>query len=277
MRAATETSAPRHVKQHIGAELNGNIDHAVSTSETRHAVRRHPRVPKASDILADRLRAQILGRAMRPGDQLASEAELISAEGFSRGTVREALRLLESDGLIEIRRGPRGGIRVTRPDLRQISRSVALLLTLAETTTGKFYEFRKLLEPSIAAMAARSATDEQRGWLLAVADATSRNGSWEPSVEFHEALAVCSNNEVLRLVIAMFEQELSWHVPGEALSESDMEDTRRAHQNIARAVAAGDADRASSAMLRHLNQFERMLETQGRLDEPLLPRERWLE
>ncbi len=257
--------------------MNKDTDQAVTTSETPHGVRRQTRVPKASDVLADRLRAQILGRAMRPGDQLASEAELISEEGFSRGTVREALRLLESDGLIEIRRGPRGGVRVTRPDMRQISRSVALLLTLAETTTGKFYEFRKLLEPAIAAVAARSATDEQRGWLLATADATSRNGSWEPSVEFHEALAVCSNNEVLRLVIAMFEQELSWHVPGESLSELDMEDTRRAHQIIAHAVAAGDADRASSAMLRHLNQFERMLEADGRLDEPLLPRERWLQ
>jgi GntR family transcriptional repressor for pyruvate dehydrogenase complex len=257
--------------------LDSDIGRAVNADGVPHAVRRPTRVPKASDVLADRLRAQILGRAMQPGAQLASEAELIAEEGFSRGTVREALRLLESDGLIEIRRGPRGGIRVARPDLRQISRSVALLLTLAETTTRKFYEFRKLVEPATAATAARSATDEQRGWLLAVADATSRNGSWEPSVEFHEALAVCSNNEVLRLVIAMFEQELSWHVPGESLSEQDMQDTRRAHQSIARAVAAKDADRASGAMLRHLNQFERMLEANGRLDEPLLPRERWLQ
>lgn len=257
--------------------MDGDISQAVTPSEIPDAVRRRARVPKASDILAERLRARILGRGMRPGDQLSSEAELISGEGFSRGTVREALRLLESDGLIEIRRGPRGGIRVARPDLQRIGRSVALLLTLAETTTRKFSEFRKILEPSVAAMAARSATDEQRGWLLAVADATSQNGSWEPSVRFHEALAVCSNNEVLRLVIAMFEQELSWHVAGESLSELHMEETRRAHRSIARAVAAGNADRASSAMQRHLNQFERTLESDGRLDEPLLPRERWRE
>ncbi|CQD24365.1 transcriptional regulator [Mycobacterium lentiflavum] len=257
--------------------MDSDIGHMGSSAEVPHTMRRYTRVPKASDILADRLRGQIIGRGMQPGDQLASEAELISAEGFSRGTVREALRLLESDGLIEIRRGPRGGIRVSRPDLRQISRSVALLLTLAETTTRKFYEFRKLIEPAIAAVAARSATEQQRGWLLAVADATTRNGSWEPSVEFHEALAVCSNNEVFRLVITMFEQELSWHVLGESLNEADMQDTRRAHQSIARAVAAGDGDRASSAMLRHLNQFERRLEVDGRLDEPLLPRERWLQ
>lgn len=83
--------------------MDSDIDQAANTSEIPHAARRYTRVPKASDILADRLRAKILGRAMRPGDQLASEAELISGEGFSRGTVREALRLLESDGLIEIR------------------------------------------------------------------------------------------------------------------------------------------------------------------------------
>lgn len=75
--------------------MDSDIGHMVSPAEVPHTMRRHTRVPKASDILADRLRGQILGRAMQPGDQLASEAELIAKEGFSRGTVREALRLLE--------------------------------------------------------------------------------------------------------------------------------------------------------------------------------------
>lgn len=240
-------------------------------------VRRQPRLPKASDVLADRLRGQILGHGMQPGQALPSEADLIAEHGFSRGTVREALRLLESDGLIEIRRGPHGGIRVARPDVSQVTRSLALLLTLAETTMRAFSDFRQLVEPAAAAAAARSASDEQRGWLLALADAgTSRNGSWEPSVEFHEALGVCSNNEILRVVIAAFGQELTWHVPGEQLSAKDMEETRRAHRSIARAVAAGDAERASEAMTRHLQQFERVLAANGRLDQPVLPKESWL-
>lgn len=67
-----------------------------------------PRLPKISEQLADRLRATILGRGMRPGDRLSSEAELISHYGVARGTVREALRLLESEGIIEIRRGAAG-------------------------------------------------------------------------------------------------------------------------------------------------------------------------
>ena len=241
------------------------------------AARRQPRVPKASDVLADRLRGEILGRGMQVGEHLPSEAGLIAEHGFSRGTVREALRLLESDGLIEIRRGPHGGIRVAHPDLSQVTRSLALLLTLAETSMRAFSEFRQLVEPAAAAAAARSASDEQRGWLLALAEAgTPRSVSWAPSVEFHEALGVCSNNEILRVVIAAFGQELTWHVPGEDLSEQDMADTRRAHRSIARAVAAGDADRASKAMLRHLQQFERVLAGKGRLDQPVLPKERWL-
>ena len=250
---------------------------ADSDVPTSSPTRRQPRLPKASDVLADRLRGQILGRGMHVGEPLPPEASLIAEHGFSRGTVREALRLLESDGLIEIRRGPHGGIRVARPDLSQVTRSLALLLTLAETSMRAFSEFRQLVEPAAAAAAARSASDEQRGWLLALAEAgTSPSEAWAPSVEFHEALGVCSNNEILRVVIAAFGQELTWHVPGEQLSGQDMTDTRRAHRSIARAVAAGDADRASKAMLRHLQQFERVLGANGRLDQPVLPKDRWL-
>jgi DNA-binding FadR family transcriptional regulator len=117
--------------------------------------RRQPRLPKASDVLADRLRAQILGNQMRPGEPLRSEATLIAETGFSRGTVREALRLLESDGLIEIRRGPHGGIRVAEPDLSQVTRSLALLLTISGTTMRAFSEFRQLFRGA-ACVAARA-------------------------------------------------------------------------------------------------------------------------
>lgn len=98
----------------------------------------------------------------------------------------------------------------------------------------------------------------------------------EPSIEFHEALGVCSNNEIVRLVIAVFGRELTWHVPGEQLSARDMEATRRVHRTIAQAVAAGDAERASKAMAGNLRKFERVLAANGRLDQPVMRPERWL-
>lgn len=240
-------------------------------------LRRQPRLQKASDVLADRLRARILGRGMVPGDPLPSEAELIFEEGFSRGTVREALRLLETDGLIEIRRGPRGGVRVAHPDLSQVSRSVALLLTLAQTSMRSFSEFRLLVEPASAAAAARCATAEQKLWLLELAERSDlRTAEWGPSVEFHTAIAQCSGNEILRVVVAAFGQELTWHAPGDRLSHDEMKDTHVAHQKVAKAIAAGDAARAERAMRRHLEEFEATLLAQGRLDEPVVPREQWL-
>ena len=234
------------------------------------------RAPKASDVLADRLRARILGDAMRPGDPLPSEADLISVHGFSRGTVREALRLLEADGLIEIKRGPKGGIRVRHPDLSQVGRSLALLLTVAESSTRSFLEFRKLVEPAAAAAAARTATTQQREWLLRIAEEAPEGGTGlGRSVAFHEALGVCSNNEFLRVVIAALSQELAWHTSGEQLALAHLEHMGRAHRKIARAVMAGDSVGAERATLHHLERFERILDGQGRLDQPVMPRSWW--
>ena len=72
--------------------MDSDIDQAANTSEIPHAARRYARVPKASDILADRLRAKILGRAMRPGDQLASEAELITRQPLAADAASEHSR-----------------------------------------------------------------------------------------------------------------------------------------------------------------------------------------
>ena len=78
------------------------------------------RPAKVSELLADRLRGQILGQGIKAGEVFSSEPELIARFGLARGTVREALRLLESEGLITIRRGRSGGIEVREPDLVQI-------------------------------------------------------------------------------------------------------------------------------------------------------------
>jgi len=247
----------------------------VSHSRLPKAVS-HSRLPKASDLLAERLRARILGEGMRPGDPLPAEGELITSYEFSRGTVREALRLLESDGLIEIKRGPKGGIRVRYPDLTQLGRSLALLLSVAETSLRSFLEFRMLIEPTAAAAAARTATAEQKQWLSRIADDEARSGGVSHSVEFHDAIGICSNNEIFRVVISALREELSWHVSEERLSAADMAATSRAHGSVARAIQLGDATRAELGMRRHLEQFGKVLESHGRLDEAIIPRNRWL-
>lgn len=251
------------------------VDARSQASPTTAGAAGRRRVPKASDILADRLRARILGNGLQPGDPLPSEAELIRTYEYSRGTVREALRLLETDGLIDIKRGPKGGIRVREPDISQISRSLALFLTTTQTTTRSFMAFRQLIEPAAAAAAARAATAEQRRWLVGVTEQDADSTSWGGPVEFHNAIGVCSNNEILQVVIAALGQELTWQIPGERLDAHDREQTRRAHRKIAEAIEVGDPAEAEKAMRHHISQFEEVLKARGRLDEPIMPRAWW--
>ena len=227
------------------------------------------RVPKASDVIAARLRAQILGDRLEVGTELPSEAELIQGEGFSRSTVREALRLLEADGLIVTKRGPGGGIRVSRPDMNQISRSMAILFTSQAVTHREFLQFRRTIEPAIAALAAEQATDEQRQWLLTLARSEDQTYTGVgASVQFHEAVAVCSNNRVIAAVLSAVESALEAPVGPTALPSAAVHGTTKSHVRIAKLISAGKAAEASAAMLRHLDAFFKEVEQQGRLDVP---------
>ena len=83
---------------------------------------------------------------MTEGTELPVEAELIRQEGVSRSTVREALRILEHEGLVTTRRGG-GGAFVTTPDARQTARSLAALLSVSQAHLRDLFEFRRLVEP----------------------------------------------------------------------------------------------------------------------------------
>jgi GntR family transcriptional repressor for pyruvate dehydrogenase complex len=229
-------------------------------------------MPKASDVLADDLRRVILGQRMPEGTPLPSESELVEELDLSRATVREALRLLEEDGLISVKRGPRGGIRVRHPDAEHVARSLTLRLGLTDASLGDLMEVRTMLEPAIAGLAAKHATAEQRAELEELA-------TWaEPVVEqidFHVALGGASGNQVLASLAASLHELVRFHVAIEDLDAKDLEHSVRAHVRIADAISAGDVDGATSEMRLHLESFEVRMRAQGRLDEPVVPAERW--
>src|SRR5260370_14272352 len=85
-------------------------------------------VPKASDVLADDLRERILLGEFPEGTALPTERDLVAQTQMSRATVREALRILEVQGLIRIKTGRAGGAFVQKPDDESVAHSVALVL-----------------------------------------------------------------------------------------------------------------------------------------------------
>jgi GntR family transcriptional repressor for pyruvate dehydrogenase complex len=238
------------------------------------SARAQRRLPKAAEVLADELRGRILRESTPAGTQLTTEAELIEEHGFSRGTVREALRLLEVEGLIAIRRGPRGGVSVARPDLSQVSRTLSLLFTLDATPLSAFFAFRKLVEPYAARLAATTANEEARRRLVAFAEATADDDSAR-ATNFHGVLAECADNEILRVILVALHDVLDRHVRLEVIDEREVSTVVEVHRRIARAIMDGQPDAAERLMRRHLEAFEALLEEQGRLDQPIVPRSRW--
>lgn len=229
------------------------------------------RLPKASDLLADTLRRRILSDGLEPGERLPSEAELIEGERFSRSTVREALRILEIEQLISIRRGPGGGITVSSPDPTTPGRALATFLTLSKSTVRDLFEFRLSVEPKAGALAARNATDAQRTELLLLADEATN----EAEIGFHWALAQATNNAMFQAVLGSVAQIIREHAPAEDLESADREHAAEAHRRIARSIAKGDEAASSLATVRHLEAFLQRMTEIGRLDEPIIPRSQW--
>lgn len=110
--------------------------------------------PKAAERVAAELRHQIVTGRLKPGDKLHPESVLQTEFAISRPTMREALRLLESESLISIRRGKHGGARVSTIDLAPVSRQVGVFLQLGGTTLQDVWLARTIIEPPAAGLLA---------------------------------------------------------------------------------------------------------------------------
>jgi len=112
------------------------------------------RVPKAAEMLSNRIRRAIVIGELNEGDSLPSETQLMAEFRVSRPTAREGIRILESEGLITVSRGARGGARVVKPNAGIVARAAGLALQTRGVTIKDLYEARMLIEPPAARLAA---------------------------------------------------------------------------------------------------------------------------
>lgn len=187
------------------------------------------RAPKTSELIAAQLRRQIVRGAVKPGEKLPPETQLMTQFGVSRPTIREAFRILETEGLIVVRPGSRGGAQVVAPDQTAAARHVGLLLQLRGATIDDVYEARKITEPACAAMLARRRTEQDIADLAAVVaeiesalEAASAKGAGgglapDPALwsrltrRFHELIMQRSGNKTLALQGAMLQDIVAVH------------------------------------------------------------------
>lgn len=225
------------------------------------------KVPKSSDVLAERLKREILSDAYQPGASLPTERELVTATGLSRGSVREALRILETQGLVLTRAGRYGGTTVSQPTDDHLSNHINLYAKGRSVPLSALVEVRLALEPMVAWLAAERRTEADLVNLRAIAERINQaadsdlNAFLEENVNWHDALAVASHNDLLRAFATsvsglMFEAS--------QIKEFASADVRRrvciAHARILEAIEAGDADRARGRVERDVQAYALILQ-----------------
>ncbi len=153
------------------------------------------RLPKTGEVVAERLRRQIARGELTIGQRLPPEDELTAVFGIARTTLREALRILESQGLVEIRRGRTGGPVVTMPKIDSLAEGLAVTLQLQGTTAGDLDVARQLIEPRLAARLATHHTADDLDALHAAVDRASVAADAVDQVAFGAAAAAMHDDD----------------------------------------------------------------------------------
>jgi DNA-binding FadR family transcriptional regulator len=219
------------------------------------------RIPKMAQVIAAELRAKILNGEFKPGDSLLSEATLMEQYDVSRPTLREALRLLEAQNLISVRRGSHRGPVVSLPDASVTARAVAIQLQLREATLADVYQFRMIYEPSAARMAAENATPEGIKALRAIVEEEERRrGDYKAfadvSWRFHSVLAGLSKNATMAVVTESL-RHISARYLANGMSvalDRDEQQARsvKAHRKLVELIEKGAGAEAEQFWARHM-------------------------
>src|SRR6266851_5544605 len=227
-------------------------------------------VPKASDVLADDLRERILLGEFPEGTALPTERDLVVQTRMSRATVREALRILEVQGLIRIKTGRAGGAFVQKPDDESVADSVALVIRGRRIRMAALLETREAIEPACAQLAAKYRTDADLERLDKANEAIAVDGPLadflQANVDWHVAVAVASHNELLTGFMLALSRSIYASTDNRGFVDDDVRNTTlRAHRAVTKAIKAQDHDAARRRMSRHVHSYaEAVMEVEDR-------------
>jgi DNA-binding FadR family transcriptional regulator len=210
---------------------------------------------RASETIADQIRAAILEGRLEAGDRLAPERELAEQFGVSRVTVRDALRTLEAAGLVEVRVGASGGAFVRKPPSSVLGQGIVNMLVLGAVTPDQIAEARLIIELGTVTLAVERATDEDIDALRGLVERLREHYDRDVAREFHQRLAEAAHNEAVRLLSDSFGDALSMHaVRVREPSDWSHRQTVREHGDIVRAIEKRDVDKARAVIARHLTR-----------------------
>jgi GntR family transcriptional regulator, transcriptional repressor for pyruvate dehydrogenase complex len=223
--------------------------------ETVRKVRRYEQV-------AEQIRRLISDGALKPGDLLPPERELVAKLGVGRSSIRDAVRTLEVMGILEPRQGHGTVVRDLSADALVVP--LSLVLTRKRELVTELLDVRRMIEPGLAARAAKNATAEEIAHMAAIlerheAKLLRGEEAIDEDSDFHYAIALAARNSVVLRVLDVLMDLLresrsrSLQVPGRPQRSFD------GHRRILRALQKRDAKGAEAAVRRHLKEIEEVV------------------
>jgi DNA-binding FadR family transcriptional regulator len=253
------------VRRHRRAETSTSIRDIEAFSS---APAGRIRVPKAAEVVAAKFRAQIIRGELTPRDMLPPETQLVHILGISRPTLREALRILEAEGLIAVVPGSRLGARVRQPSVSSVAARAGHLLQSIGTTIGELYDARFAVEPHVVHQLAGHRDQTAVAMLRKEIERLEQLLSdghlsefMQSTSSFHRVLVEASGNSVLmflnQLLLSLLELHQAAHIKRSPVGSQSLRKrlvaTVASYTALVELIDKGDADGAAAHWRCHLH------------------------
>lgn len=198
---------------------------------------------------------------LKHGEKLPPERKLAEIFKVSRHSVREAIRTLEEKHIL--RSKPGSGTFVTVEDRSRVLEYIAEVIGKEKKEQREVFQFRKLLEPEIAGLAAENATEEDVNNLSMILEKQKNSGTDLASVrqydqEFHMLLARATGNSILVKIVELLTEIIDKSRVAVKISRERLKTSTRGHALILKAVKEQDANKAKEAMALHITDIEKL-------------------
>jgi DNA-binding FadR family transcriptional regulator len=213
-------------------------------------------------LVAQRIVRDVVRGGLRPGDLLPPERTMLEKYETGRGTLREALRLLEFQGVIALKPGPRGGPVLLDPDASHLANTVVLLMQLKEAPFRTIVEVRSALEPMISSLAAARISDESLADLGGTIEQMRKNLGdqhlfLDANKRFHDIIAWSSGNALFGYIVDSLLGIMDGTIIGIDYPSPRRAAILKAHESIYEAISARDEKEAEARMRKHIDEYER--------------------
>ncbi|HUS82911.1 MAG TPA: FCD domain-containing protein [Dehalococcoidia bacterium] len=224
-----------------------------------------PRPRKMPELVAWQIADDITSQGIEAGDVLPPERELTAAYGVSRGTLREALRILESYGLISVKSGPSGGPTVQPFRFDAMIGPLSIFMKIRGTPLSEVIEGRLALEPVMARFVAMNAGDADLAELERLVDGMDTEVEDETKFRqynrlFHEGVARMSGNFVLECFACTLSGIIDGHKAGVRYSTARRKAINASHRRLLEAIRDRNGESAAAEARSHVEEFHMYLQ-----------------